>query len=237
MWPLTRNVPKSLLPISGRLVIDIILDKLFEVHVKEIVVSTNLKFRDQFQAWVVRSKQSNVKIVVEQSVSEEEKFGAVYGLFKLTEVIEPDDYLILAGDNLSTASLTGMVAFYNLTRKPVVAVYETKSLEQVRNGSAVTLDNDMRITRFEEKPKHPRTNMIGACLYIFPYQTLLRTREYISQGGKKDQPGNFVAWLCANETVYGYRPGGILWDIGTIEDYERTKREFPTQDSAMHAHS
>lgn len=232
MWPFTRDISKPLLPVSGRPAIDHILDKVREVDVTEIVISTNLRFRDQFQTWLDERRLSNVEIVAEQSVSEEGKLGAVGALLKLTEVIEPDDYLILAGDNLFTASLTGMVAFYNHTRKPIVAVYDARNVEQVRTGSAVTLDEDMRIISFEEKPKDPETNTIGACMYVFPYRTLLRTREYVDQGGKKDEPGNFVAWLCANEIVYGYRPGGILWDIGTIEEYERTKREFPRKSSA-----
>jgi glucose-1-phosphate thymidylyltransferase len=226
MWPLTRDVPKPLLPVSGRPAVDIILDRVREVNVTEVVISTNLKFTAQFKTWLDQTRQSNVKIVSEQSVSEEGKLGAIYALSKLTEVVEPDDYLVLAGDNLFTASLTGMVAFYKELAKPVVAVYEAQSIEQVRAGSAIILDKDMRIISFEEKPKHPRTNMIGACMYVFPYATLQKTREYIAQGGKKDEPGNFVAWLCANETVYGYRLGGLLWDIGTTEEYERTKQEF-----------
>jgi glucose-1-phosphate thymidylyltransferase len=225
MWPVTIDLPKPLLPVSGRPAIDHILDKVCEVGVTEIIISTNLKFRDQFQTWLNQRKRGNAKIVAEESVSEEAKLGAVGALMRLTEVIEPDDYLILAGDNLFTASLAGMTAFYNQTRKPIVAVYDSKDAEQVRAGSAVTLGEDMRVLRFEEKPKHPETNTIGACMYIFPYRTLLRTRDYMNQGGKKDEPGNFIAWLCANETVYAYRPGGILWDIGTKEEYERAKRE------------
>lgn len=225
MWPVTRSIPKPLLPVSGRPAIDHILDKVREVDATEIIISTNLKFKDQFQTWLSQRKRGIVKIVAEESVSEEEKLGAVGALSRLTEVIEPDDYLILAGDNLFTASLTGMTAFYRQTRKPIVAVYDSKDVEQVRAGSTVTLGKDMRILKFEEKPKHPESNTIGACMYVFPYRTLLMTRDYINQGGKKDEPGNFVAWLCASEIVYAYRPGGILWDIGTKEEYERAKRE------------
>ena len=226
MWPVTRDTPKPLLPVAGRPAIDHILDKVREVDVTEIIISTNLKFRDQFQTWLNERKGGNAKIVAEASVSEKGKLGAVGALLRLTEVIEPDDYLVLAGDNLFTASLTGMTALYDQIRKPIVAVYDLKDVEQVRTGSAVTLGRDMRILRFEEKPKHPETNTIGACMYIFPYRTLLRTRDYVNQGGKKDEPGNFVAWLCASEIVYAYKPGGILWDIGTKEEYERTKRQF-----------
>lgn len=92
-----------------------------------------------------------------------------------------------------------MVAFYKQTRKPIVGVYEASSAEQVRTGSAVILADDMRIVSFVEKPERPETRVIGACIYLFSHRTLLRTGEYIDQGGERDEPGNFIAWLCLHE--------------------------------------
>lgn len=92
-------------------------------------------------------------------------------------------------------------------------------------GSTVTLDHDMRVVGFEEKPTHPTGRVIGACIYILPFRSLRRTVEYLDQGGRSDEPGNFIAWLC-KKVVYGFKLKERVWDIGSMEEYERTQREF-----------
>jgi NDP-sugar pyrophosphorylase family protein len=102
-------------------------------------------------------------------------------LAQLAPKLEPDDYLVLCGDNIFKSSLAGMLEFYQQKRKTVVAVYHRKSLEEVKPGSAVTLGGDKRIVNFEEKPKKPTTTVVGACIYILPYESLLRTRQYLER--------------------------------------------------------
>ena len=58
------------------------------------------------------------------------------------------------------------------------------------------------------------------------YSTTLRTREYLSMGGNRDEPGRFISWLCERQPVYGYMLEGRIWDIGTIESYRRLQREL-----------
>jgi len=229
MWPLTRDVPKALLPIEGRPAIDYILDRLLEIDVRTIIVSTNLKFKPHFEVWLKEKRMGLIKIFAETSRCEEEKVGAVGALAELAAELEPDDYLIIAGDNIFTAGIRDMIDFYEEKGAPVVAVIKARSAEEVLRGSSVLLEKDMRIARFKEKPMKVDTMLIGACIYILPYRTLLRTSEYLQEGGDRDEPGNFMEWLCERETVYGYMLPGRLWDIGTIEGYKELKREFQTQ--------
>jgi len=96
----------------------------------------------------------------------------------------------------------------------------------VLRGSSVVLREDGRIMWFKEKPREIKSMLIGACIYILPYRTLLRTNEYLREDGKRDEPGGFMEWLCEREVVYGYMLPGQLWDIGTIGGYEQLKQEF-----------
>jgi glucose-1-phosphate thymidylyltransferase len=154
--------------------------------------------------------------------------GAVGTLARLAPKLKPDDYLVLCGDNIFKSSLKGMFEYYQERRKTVVALYHQKSLQEVRLGSVVTLETDNRIIGFEEKPKKPTTTIVGACIYILPYASLLRTTEYLEGGGNRDEPGNFMAWLCRHEEVYGYMLASYVWDIGTPKGYEELQEEFGT---------
>jgi len=226
MWPLTQDFPKTLLPIQGRPAIDYILDKLLEANVKSIIVSTNLKFKPRFEDWLKEKPIGLIEIVTETSRCEEEKLGAVGALAELAPKLKPDDYLIVAGDNLFTAGIEGMIDFYEKKQAPIVAIVEARNVEEVRRGSSVLLKEDMRIVRFKEKPLAVESMLIGACIYILPHRTLLRTSEYLKEGGYRDEAGNFIGWLSEREAVYGYMLTGRLWDIGTTEGYEEIKREF-----------
>jgi len=226
MWPLTKDVPKPLLPIAGRPAIDYILDKLLEVNVRTVLVSTNLRFKKQFEDWRQNKQAFQIEISTEDTRDEEEKLGAIRALAELAPKLDPDDYIIIAGDNIFTAGVKGMIDFYNQKKAPVIAVVEAADVDEVMRGSSVLLDKDMRITSFEEKPSRPRSMLIGVCIYIMPHTTILRTVEYLNAGGKKDELGNFVSWLCEREKIYGYMLEGRLWDVGTIKSYERLKGEF-----------
>ena len=226
MWPLTKDVPKPLLPIAGRPAIDYILDKLLEVNINTVIISTNQRFKPQFEEWRRNKQAFQIEISTEDSRDEEEKLGATKALAELSPKLDPDDYIIIAGDNIFTAGIKGMIDFYNQKKAPVIAVIKAESVEEVMRGSSIILEKDMRITSFEEKPSKPRSMLIGVCIYTMPHKAILRAAEYLAEDGKKDELGNFAAWLCEKEDVYGYMLEGRLWDIGTIESYERLNEEF-----------
>jgi glucose-1-phosphate thymidylyltransferase len=226
MGQLTSESPKSLLPVAGRPAIDHIIDRLEEIAVVRILLTTNLKFEPAFRAWLATKRSPNIELVVEQSKSEEDKLGAVAALAQLTTKLSADDYLVICGDNIFKSSLRGIVDYYRQKRKPVVAVYYQTTLDEVRAASTVTLGEGNRIVNFQEKPKDPRTRLAGACIYLLPFNSLLRTKQYLDEGGSMDEPGNFISWLCGREEVCAYMLDGYVWDMGTPKGYAELQKAF-----------
>jgi glucose-1-phosphate thymidylyltransferase len=218
--------PKSLLPVGGGPAINYILDKLNETAPVKIILTTNLRFKPDFESWLAAKGSHNIELIVEESTCERDKLGAVGALGQLAPTLESDDYLVVCGDNIFKSSLVGMVGYYERRKRPVVAVYLQKTLKDVKLGSAVTLGHDNRVVSFEEKPSHPRTRLAGACIYLLPHASLLSTKRYLDEGGNRDEPGSFIAWLCREEEVYAYMLDSYLWDIGTPEGYVKLKKEF-----------
>jgi len=157
MWPLTKDFPKTLLPIKGRPAMEYILDRLLETNINAIIVCTNLKFKPHFEAWLKDKRIGRIEIVAETSMREEEKLGAVGALAELASKLETDDYLIVAGDNIFTAGIRGMIDFYEQKKAPVIAVIKARSMKEVVRGSSVLPEKDMKIARFEEKPAKPKS--------------------------------------------------------------------------------
>ena len=82
--PITLFVPKPLLPIKGRPILDYIMDKTLPLGINRIIISTNLKFADQFEYWrnhkVAEGINKRIDLVVEPAMHNGEKFGAVKGI-------------------------------------------------------------------------------------------------------------------------------------------------------------
>lgn len=218
--PLSDETPKPLLKIAGRPMIDFIIDKIIELNVDQIIVSTNLKFKANFEKWLSSKTNLNATIVWEPSLREEEKPGAAAALAQISPMVEDDNCLIIAGDNLFTASLAPLAKFFDEKKSPVIGVYDVKQQELAREYSNVVLDSQLRIVDFVEKPSNPASTLIGTCIYFLPEKTIPRLREFNLAKGNHDSPGRFIQWLHQVEPVYGMKLPGLWWDIGSLDQYE-----------------
>jgi NDP-sugar pyrophosphorylase family protein len=66
----------------------------------------------------------------------------------------------------------------------------------------------------EEKPAHPRSDLVATAAYLFAAEHLALLRRYLDEGLPPDPPGRFLAWLSEREPVYGFSFGEAWLDIG-----------------------
>jgi len=225
LFPLTRNVAKPLLRIRGRPIIDYIFDRLDRLTgIDKVMISTNKKFERQFDEWLGRRPRAKVAIRAEGSHREAEKLGAIRALSELIDVIDSEDYMVIAGDNFFTSDLGDLVAYYHEKKSTMIATYDVKDVDVVRNCSMAEVGPDGKLIRFVEKPKRPESTLIGTCIYLFPRNSIRRIHEYLREGNNPDSPGNFIGWLCEREPVYGYALQGRWWDVGTPRSYDEARR-------------
>jgi len=216
---LSKDVPKPLLKVAGKPIVGHIFDKLAEIEdVRHVIISTNLRFQEQFREWLGSNPQTKAEIVADRSCSEEEKPGAIASLAQITSGIS-DDCLIVAGDNLFTSSLKAMFRTFRDKSCAMVALYDVKDRSLAKHYSTVTVDAEGRIISLNEKPAKPETTLIGTCIYMLPKRTLKRLSEYLIEAADRDRPGRFIGWLCEREPVYGHILDGCWWDIGTVDQY------------------
>ncbi len=217
--PLTENVPKPLIAVNDRHMIDYIIDKLEAAGIREIYVSTNEKFKEPFRAW---SKNRNVKLVVEKMPGGK-KLGAIAGLaYVVGKENITGDCIVIAGDNLFGFDLKNFIAFYYDKKKPVVAAYDVKSRERASQFGVITEVNG-KITGFEEKPREPKSTLAATACYIFPQEALSAMNEYLRQDNARDSPGNFIAWLSKRTDVYAYIFDDYWFDIGTFASLKEAR--------------
>jgi glucose-1-phosphate thymidylyltransferase len=119
LQPLSSRTPKPLLRVGGRAIIDYVVDRVMDLEdIGRIHISTNLRFKEQFEEWLESRNLLNATLIVEPSVREEEKPGAVAALAAMTESIN-DNCLVVAGDNLFTSSLKPLIERFRRTGNPL----------------------------------------------------------------------------------------------------------------------
>lgn len=230
MYPLTRNRPKALLPLAGRPILDYLLDDLQEVpELDRLLLVVNARFAEQFQRWAdARQQVLPLRILNDGSTCDDNRLGAVADIrFALHErdALEQSAY-ILATDNLPRFDLGDLVEFSDGGGHCAVFAIPERNRERLRRTGVAEIDADGRVVAFQEKPDNPRGSHRIPPFYVYTPEALQMVEEYLGQGGDPDAPGNLLGWLVERVEVRALeRPAGT-YDLGTIEEYDRTRREF-----------
>jgi glucose-1-phosphate thymidylyltransferase len=227
LYPLTLDRPKALLPVAGKPMLEHLLDRLEGVRgLDAIHVVTNSKFASAFREWAEQSG-SSTRVLDDGTRDEETKLGAIgdLGLVLQEEGID-DDVLVLAGDNLFSESLAPFAGFGLEKGAPAIGVYDVGDLEAMRRYNTIRLDDQDRITYFEEKPEHPTSTLTGIALYYYPRSSLELIGRYLAEGNNPDQPGRLVEWLYPQVDVFAWRVPGRWYDVGSKETLEEADRAF-----------
>jgi glucose-1-phosphate thymidylyltransferase len=229
LYPLTLNCPKPLLPVGGRPLLNVIVNRIEELgDVGEIFVVTNERFFGHFEAWARELGSSKkIKVLNDGSTTNENRLGAIRDLdLALQKAGISEDCLVVAGDNLFQFSLRGFVAGARRRSAVALGVVDVKSREAAKRYGIVETDGEGRIARFLEKPDDPPTTLASMGLYFIPAQKLFLIGEYLREHENPDAPGYFFRWLLGKEPVYAHPFEGGWFDIGDLESYESAARTF-----------
>jgi glucose-1-phosphate thymidylyltransferase len=227
--PFTKFLPKPLLPIGGKPVIDYIIKDLESIGIKDIYLSTNEKFVDQFEHSLAAGhyKKSTVHVIKEPTQHNDHKFGAIKGiLFAIEQAKIDEDFVVVAGDNFYDLSIREGIEKFKMSGKPIICLYQVESKEHAKRLGVVEVDGD-RIMAFEEKPENPRSQLVSTGIYIFHKDIIPQLKKYIGDRNNPDAPGHFIKWLIAqNVEMLCFVIKGNWYDIGTIETYEQVFEKY-----------
>ncbi len=146
--------------------------------------------------------------------------NAIYQNMNFIDLYEPEYVLILSGDHIYKMNYQLMLKEHIQNQADcTIAVLQVPWEEASRFG-VMNVDQDLRITEFEEKPENPRSNMASMGVYIFTWNKL---KEYLIKDendlkSQNDFGKNLIpAMLGNNEKMYAYEFKGYWKDVGTVE--------------------
>lgn len=224
-----KDIPKPLIPVGERPLIDYAVEKLKSVAgLSEIVVVTNNRFYKNFFQWSKAHTDAGIRLVNDATNANEERLGSVGDLnYVWTREKTADDWLVIGGDNLFDQGLDGFMSFA-LSKSPAVTIglYDIGSIKAAVKFGVCALGQNGKVVSFQEKPQHPASSWIAMCLYYFPKETLGSIEQYRKESNALDAAGSYIKWLSENKNVYGFQFFGKWYDIGSIESLEEARAHF-----------
>lgn len=236
--PLTDHMPKSLVPVNGRPLIEHVFDRLLQAGFNDIVVNVH-HFADMIEDWVASAperlyKGSNVKISVsdERSMLLDTGGGLAHALPLLTASNPSGRVLIHNVDIISNADLSAL--WEHAREADAVLLVSAR-----KTARYLVFDNDMKLVGWtniqtcEVRSPHPevhealsRTNFSSldvdgtyhlrafAGIHCIGTHLLERMRAYPEKFGIID----FYLDICAIADIRGYeQPGLQITDVGKMD--------------------
>ncbi|MBO8179790.1 MAG: NDP-sugar synthase [Archaeoglobus sp.] len=227
LWPITKTKAKPLLPVGTKRIVDHVYEKVLKFN-SPILLSTNKRFEEDFRKW---AEGKDVEVVVEDTMREEEKLGAVKALAQVVENID-DDFLVVAGDNIFSFDLNPLVELFREKKAPVTALYDVGDYELAKRYGVAELEEEI-VRKFYEKPEKPPSTLVGIAIYAFPKEIAEILVEYVGGNEKSDNLGDFLSFLCQKMDVYGcIFNNGNWYDVGNPDSYIEAFKFYT--DSSVH---
>jgi glucose-1-phosphate thymidylyltransferase len=152
LLPLTRHVPKPLIRVAGRPVMDYVMDKLDGLDVEELIIITG-HLKEQVEQYV-RTHYPQPARFIEQQVQD-----GTAGAVALAEPYVRGPVLIIFVDTLFDADLS------LVKRDDADGIIWAKEVEDYQRFGVVVTDRDGFMTRIVEKPSEPVSKLANIGLY------------------------------------------------------------------------
>ena len=166
----------------------------------------------------------------EKSTNSEWYTGTAHAIYQNLEYMEsynPEYVLILSGDHIYKMDYEVMLDFHKANNAEVTIAVMPVPMEEASRFGIMIADENHRITEFEEKPEHPRSNLASMGIYIFNWKTLKEALIAMA-----DQPaldfGKHVIPYCHEKgaPLYAYEFTGYWKDVGTLSSYWEANMEL-----------
>ena len=228
--PITNVVPKPMIPLLGKPVMESIVEHLRDSGFDQIVVnSSHLApviedyFRDgrRFGVEIAYSFEG----LLNRGELQGDAIGSAGGMKRIQDFsgFFDDTFAVLCGDALIDVDFREAVRFHRSSGAVATIVLRDVPREEVFRYGVVAVDSDGRITQFQEKPAIDQavSTKINTGLYIFEPSVF----DHIPSGRAFDIGGElFPALVAAGAPMYGIELPFQWVDIGNIPDYWEASR-------------
>jgi NDP-sugar pyrophosphorylase family protein len=218
LQPITNEIPKPLLPVKKKPIINYLIELLRSHGVGDIGILVSRAHEEDFQRW---QKQWGETLSPVALFYEETPRGTFGGLQQLQEWLGGSPFILSNADELKDFDLTSLMRFHE-AHKPVGTIALVEVPDAHEYGVPV-LEGDT-IRAFLEKPQNPPSNFISSGLYV------LEPEVFSHADFSKDKvmiETDVFPRLTKEGKLLGFKMQDARWfDCGNLERWEKAMKEW-----------
>ncbi len=211
--PYTTTIPKPLVPVGSRAILEIVLMQLRKAGVREVRLAVN-HMAELIMAFFGKGQKFGLSI---EYAIEDRPLGTVGGLTGIPDL--PENFIVMNGDVLTDLDYAELFRCH-VEQRAELTLSTYRRTEKVDFG---VLDVDVaasRVVGFREKPRLDFDVSMG--IYVFNRRLLERI--------PRDRPYGLdqlvLALLDRGTPIHAYPFSGYWLDLGRPDDYDRANREI-----------
>jgi mannose-1-phosphate guanylyltransferase len=214
LHPITNYVPKPMLPLHGRPLLEWTMLPLIESGVKDFVIAVSY-FAEQIQNYFADGDKWGVHIDYSRGASPAGKAGEVWRAVQFLQK-SSGPFLVVPGDTICHLDYRTLIDFHRKSGGPASVSFST--LYRLEVGIA-EIDKEQRIQRFHEKANLNRPVSTGT--YVLDQRIFPHIEHFEPWKGPVDLPGDVFPYMLEQKIpIYGFISDYQWWDVGRISDYE-----------------
>jgi len=211
--PYTTVIPKPLMPIGERPILEIILRQLKAHGIREIILAVG-HLSQLFQAFFKDGNDFGVHIVYS---IEKDKLGTAGPISLVLDQL-PETFLVMNGDLLTSLNYSGLIQYHQKQR---AAATIALSKREVHIDYGVIESESGRFSRYIEKPSYSFKVSMG--INVLDREAV---RPYLQPNRYMDIPDLMTALADDGKVIACYEEECRWLDIGRMDDYEQANAVF-----------
>lgn len=212
LMPLTKDIPKCLVPIKGVPLLEIWLTRLAEFNLGPFLINTHYK-SNQVESYVKGSQYSNKVTIANESLL----MGTAGTLVKNLDFFQGEDGLLIHSDNYCMANFNAFIDAHQNRPKECLLTMMTFRTNNPSACGIIKLNQKGIVTQFYEKVTNPPGNLANGAIYILSAELLVTIKKELSEA--KDFSTEILNHLIGR--IFTYETREIFIDIGTPEAYKK----------------
>ena len=208
--PYTNDKPKCLMPIKGKPLLDIWINKLCNVGVKNFFINTHY-LHEQVNEFVSRNELKE-KI---QLSHELELLGTAGTLLNNLNFFKEEDSFFIYADNYCEDKLEEFILAHLNRPKECLMTMMTFRTDDFESSGIVKVDDYGIVRNYYEKEKHSEGNLANGAVFIFSKEfiSFLKAGDYKGEDFSKDILSRLI------NKIYTYETKDLFLDIGSVKNY------------------
>lgn len=215
--PVTNTIPKCLVPIHGRPLLDYWFELLFCGGIERALVNTHYH-ASAVQSFIERSRwQSRIETTYESDL-----LGTGGTVLRNSDWFGPEPFMVVHADNLSRFSVNAFIAAHRERPQNVAITMMTFDTDAPQNCGIVALDKAGIVQAFYEKVDNPPGTRANGAVYIFEPEVV----EYLKGLGRTviDLSTDVIPAFLGK--ILAFHNSDYHRDIGTLESLHKAHEDY-----------